>query len=74
MMRLSQNLLSKIKNYVISEQLEVKWKQSLEQMMELDSQLKEIKGELESTLRLGKLKDLDKIEQRSLELKLKKYL
>ena len=74
MLGLSQDLLGKIVDYVKEEELELKWKETLEQIKILDEHLKEIKKELEDTLKAGKLKDLDKVEQRSFDLKLKYLL
>ena len=69
MLGLSQDLLGKIVGYVKEEELELKWKETLEQIKILDEHLKGIKKELEDTLKAGKLKDLDKVEQRSFDLK-----
>ena len=69
MLGLSQDLLGKIVDYVKEEELELKWKETLEQIKILDEHLKGIRKELEDTLKAGKLKDLDKVEQRSFDLK-----
>ena len=71
MISLSENLLEIIKNYANEEKLVLKWSQTLEQLKVFDDELNEIKDQLKSTLKDGKLKDLDKIEQRSFDLKLK---
>ena len=71
MISLSENLLKTIKNYANEEKLVFKWSQTLEQLKVLDDELNEIKDHLKSTLKDGKLKDLDKIEQRSFTLKFK---
>ena len=73
MLGLSQNLLGKIVDYVKEEELELKWKETLEQIKILDEHLKGIRKELEDTLKAGKLKDLDKVEQRSFDLKFKLF-
>ena len=77
MISLSENLLETIKNYAKEEKLVLKWSQTLEQLKVFDDELVEIKDQLNNTLKDGKLKDLDKIEQRSFTLKFKvllKYL
>ena len=71
MISLSEDLLEIIKNYANEEKLALKWSQTLEQLKMFDDELNEIKDQLKSTLKDGKLKDLDKIEQRSFDLKLK---
>ena len=69
MLGLSQDLLSKIIRYSKEQQLEFKWKDSLEQLKVFSDQLKEIKEEFESVIKARKLKNLDQIEQRSYYLK-----
>ena len=71
MISLSENLLETIKNYAKEEKLVLKWSQTLEQLKVFDNELNEIKDQLKNTLKDGKLKDLDKIEQRSFTLKFK---
>ena len=71
MISLSENLLETIKNYSKEEKLVLKWSQILEQLKVFDDELIEIKDQLKNTLKDGKLKDLDKIEQRSFTLKFK---
>ena len=71
MISLSENLLETIKNYAKEEKLVLKWSQILEQLKVFDDELNEIKDQLKKTLKDGKLKDLDKIEQKSFTLKLK---
>ena len=71
MISLSENLLETIKNYVNEEKLVLKWSQTLEQLKVFDDELIEIKDQLKNTLKDVKLKDLDKIEQRSFDLKFK---
>ena len=71
MICLSENLLETIKNYAKEEKLVLKWSQTLEQLKVFDNELNEIKDQLKNTLKDGKLKDLDKIEQRSFTLKFK---
>ena len=71
MISLNENLLETIKNYAKEEKLTIKWSQTLEQLKVFDDELIEIKDQLKSTLKDGKLKDLDKIEQRSFTLKFK---
>ena len=71
MIRLSENLLETIKSYVKEEKLTIKWSSTLEQLNVFYDELIEIKNFLENTLKDGELKDLDKIEQRSFDLKLK---
>ena len=71
MINLSENLLETIKNYAKEEKLALKWSQTLEQLKVFDDELIEIKEQLKNTLKDGKLKDLDKIEQRSFTLKFK---
>ena len=71
MINLSENLLETIKNYAKEEKLVLKWSQTLEQLKVFDDELIEIKDQLKSTVKDGKLKDLDKIEQRSFDLKFK---
>ena len=71
MICLSENLLETIKNYAKEEKLVLKWSQTLEQLKVFDDELNEIKDQLKNTLKDGKLKDLDKIEQRSFTLKFK---
>ena len=74
MLGLSQDLLGKIVGYVKEEELELKWKETLEQIKILDEHLKGIRKELEDTLKAGKLKDLDKVEQKSFDLKFKLFV
>ena len=71
MISMSENLLETIKNYAKEEKLVLKWSQTLEQLKVLDEELIEIKDQLKSILKDGKLNDLDKIEQRSFTLKFK---
>ena len=71
MINLSENLLETIKNYAKDEKLLLKWSQTLEQLKMFDDELIEIKDQLKSILKDGKLKDIDKIEQRSFALKFK---
>ena len=71
MINLSENLLETIKNYTKEEKLVLKWSQTLEQLKVFDDEFIEIKEQLKNTLKDGKLKDLDKIEQRSFTLKFK---
>ena len=71
MISLSENLLETIKNYAKEEKLVLKWSQTLEQLKVFDDELIEIKEQLKSILKDGKLNDLDKIEQRSFNLKFK---
>ena len=71
MISLSENLLETIKNYAKEEKLALKWSQTLEQLKVFDDELIEVKDQLNNTLKDGKLKDLDKIEQRSFTLKFK---
>ena len=71
MISLSENLLETIKNYAKDEKLVLKWSQTLEQLKVFDDELIEIKDQIKNTLKDGKLKDLDKIEQRSFTLKVK---
>ena len=71
MINLSENLLETIKNYTKEEKLALKWSQTLEQLKVFDDELIEIEDQLKNTLKDGKLKDLDKIEQRSFTLKFK---
>ena len=71
MINLSENLLETIKNYAKEEKLVLKWSQALEQLKVFDDELIEIENQLKSTLKDGKLKDLDKIEQRSFTFKFK---
>ena len=71
MISLSENLLETIKNYAKDEKLLLKWSQTLEQLKMFDDELIEIKDQLKSILKDGKLKDIDKIEQRSFYLKFK---
>ena len=71
MISLSENLLEAIKNYAKDEKLALKWSQTLEQLKVFDDELIEIKDQLKNTLKDGKLKDLDKIEQKSFTLKFK---
>ena len=71
MISLSENLLETIKNYAKEEKLVLKWSQTLEQLNVFDDELIEIKDQLKSILKNGKLNDLDKIEQRSFDLKFK---
>ena len=71
MINLSENLLETIKNYAKEEKLVLKWSQTLEQLKVFDDELIEIKDQLNNTLKDGKLKDLDKLEQRSFTLKFK---
>ena len=56
--------------YIMEEQLEFKWVQVLEQLKVFDAELGEIKHNIENTLKEKKLKDLDKIQQRSFDLRL----
>ena len=74
MLGLSKDLLGKIVDYVKEEELELKWKETLEQIKILDEHLKGIRKELEDTLKAGKLKDLDKVEQKSFDLKFKLFI
>ena len=69
MIRLNRNLLEKIRSYVKDEHLVSKWSQALVQLKIFDSELKEIEDKLEDTLKSGKLKDLNSIEERSFKLK-----
>ena len=69
MLGLSQDLLSKIIRYSKEQQLEFKWKDSLEQLKVFSDQFKEIKEEFEGIIKARKLKNLDQIEQRSYDLK-----
>ena len=69
-MKLYQNLSDRIKNYAKEEQLELKWKNTLDQLKGFDEEIERIKVELESSLREGKLKELSKLEEKSLNLKL----
>ena len=71
MISLSENLLETIKKYANNEKLVLIWSQTLEQLKVFDDELIEIKEQLKSTLKDRKLKDLDKIEQRSFNLKFK---
>ena len=71
MISLSENLLETIKNYANEEKLVLKWSQILEQLKVFDDELIEIKEQLKKTLKDGNLKDIDKIEQRSFNLKFK---
>ena len=71
MISLSENLLETIKNYAKEEKLVLKWSQTLEQLKVFDDELIEIKDQLNNTLKDGKLKDIDKLEQRSFTLKFK---
>ena len=71
MINLSENLLETIKNYAKEEKLVLKWSQTLEQLKVFDDELIEIKDQLKNTLKDRKLKDIDKIEQRSFDLKFK---
>ena len=71
MIDLSKHLLETIKNYANEEKLTIKWSQTLEQLKVFDDELIEIKEQLKSILKDGKLKDIDKIEQRSFTLKFK---
>ena len=71
MINLSENLLETIKSYAKEEKLVLKWSQTLEQLKVFDDELIEIKDQLKNTLKDEKLKDLDKIEQRSFTLKFK---
>ena len=71
MINLSVNLLETIKNYAKEEKLVLKWSQTLEQLKVFDDELNEIKDQLKNTLKDAKLKDIDKIEQRSFDLKFK---
>ena len=71
MINLSENLLETIKNYSKEEKLVLKWSQTLKQMKVFDDELIVIKDQLKNTLKDGKLKDLDKLEQRSFTFKLK---
>ena len=71
MISLSENLLETIKNYAKDEKLVLKWGQTLEQLKVFDDELIEIKEQLNNTLKDGKLKDIDKIEQRSFTFKFK---
>ena len=74
MLGLSQDLLGKIVGYAKEEELELKWKETLEQIKILDEHLKGIRKELEDTFKAGKLKDLDKVEQKSFDLKFKLFV
>ena len=69
MLGLSQDLLSRIIRYSNEQQLELKWKDSLEQLKVFSDQFKEIKDEFEGIIKTRKLKNLDQIEQRSYNLK-----
>ena len=71
MISLSENLLETIKNYANNEKLVLKWSQTLEQLKVFDDELIEIKEQLKNTFKDGKLKDLDKIEQKSFTVKFK---
>ena len=71
MINLSENLLETIKNYSKEEKLVLKWSQTLEQLKVFDDELIVIKDQLKNTLKDGKLKDLDKLEQRSFTFKFK---
>ena len=71
MINLSENLLETIKNYTKEEKLVLKWSQTLEQLKMFDDELIEVKDQLNNTLKDGKLKDLDKLEQRSFTFKFK---
>ena len=67
--RLNENLLENIKAYIKKEQLECKWRKTLEELKIFDDELKEIKEELDNMFKTQRLKDLDKIQQRSIDLK-----
>ena len=69
-MKLYQNLSDRIRDYAKEEQLELKWKNTLDQLKGFDEEIERIKVELESSLRDGTLKELSKLEEKSLNLKL----
>ena len=71
MKNLSKNLLQNIKDYTEKEQLNLKWIQALEVLKIFEDKLSIINEELEDVLKTRELKSLSKIEQRSLDLKLK---
>ena len=82
MIKLSKNLLKKVRDYAIKEQLTQKWKEALEKLPIFDVELRSIKDDYESALIAERLKDFDTIQQRFINLKLditesevyKKYL
>ena len=69
-MKLYQNLSDRIRDYAKKEQLELKWKNTLDQLKDFDEEIERIKVELESSLRDGTLKELSKLEEKSLNLKI----
>ena len=71
MIRLSDNILESIRNYAIEEQLQLKWKSLLAKLNLFDTELREVKAELQDVLKDEKFKDLHKLEQRSVNLKFK---
>ena len=71
MLRLSKNLLEKIRDYVNKEGLELKWRQPLEQLKAFDVKLEAINDEFENAINKNKIKDFSNIEEKSLNIKLK---
>ena len=69
MIRLNENLLKKIKTYTNEEQLESKWKQTLEQLKIFLNELKGIKDDFINALKTESFKDLEKIQLRTIDLK-----
>ena len=69
-MKLYQNLSDRIRDYAKEEQLGLKWKYTLDQLKGFDEEIERIRVELESSLRGGTLKELSKLEEKSLNLKL----
>ena len=71
MIKIYLTLVKRVKDYVRKEQLNHKWKEALKQLNVFDDEVKWIKDELESILITERLKDLNSIQQRSINLKYK---
>ena len=71
MIKIYLTLVKRVKDYVWKEQLNHKWKEALKQLNVFDDEVKWIKDELESILITERLKDLNSIQQRSINLKYK---
>ena len=71
-LKLSKNIIQEIRDYINQEQLDVKWRNLLEELKMFEIGVANIEKEMENILKTRKYKDLLQIQQKSDDIKLLK--